>query len=223
MKQQFEKWNERYNARSFRERILILLAVVAVIYTLWDVVLMNSEVKKQKNMLSQMNGVSQHLANLDEQIQKLNTDVSVDDQSVMQNRIKSVKENLIKLEQQESTLAVQFIKPKQMAGVLRDMLNNERGLTLIRLHSLGASPLLPVNQQAQEKKPEDRKAEIFKHGMVIELEGDFPSTLHYLKTLESMPWRFYWDNVKYEVVKYPKARVTITVHTLSMDEVWIGV
>lgn len=112
-----------------------------------------------------------------------------------------------------------------MAGVLRDMLSAEKGLVLTKLESLGAQPLFPRDEDEENAKTKKRtqQPEIFKHGVRIVFEGDYFKTLAYLRALEAMPWRLYWDNVEYFVTDYPKARVAITVHTLSLHEGWIGV
>ena len=34
---------------------------------------------------------------------------------------------------------------------------------------------------------------------------------------------FYWTFLKYEVEEYPKAKITLQLSTLSLDEDWIGV
>jgi len=99
---------------------------------------------------------------------------------------------------------------------------------LTKLESLGAEPLFPVEENEDKTENEKnqkrtQRPEIYKHGMRIVFEGDYFKTLKYLQALETMPWRLYWDNVEYHVTEYPKASVAITVHTLSLDEGWIGV
>ncbi|WP_455203599.1 hypothetical protein [Kaarinaea lacus] len=65
--------------------------------------------------------------------------------------------------------------------------------------------------------------QIFKHGLEIEFQGDYLSTLSYLKKLETLPWKFYWDEVAYEVLEHPTAQITLKIHTLSLDKGWISV
>jgi MSHA biogenesis protein MshJ len=152
----------------------------------------------------------------------------------VQVRIGELQGLLSGLKRKQQKLTVEFIRPGQMATVLRDMLDNETKLTLTRLESLGVKPLFPrIEASSAEKEKstaehslqntQEKRPSIYKHGMRVELEGDFNSTLNYLQALESMPWRFYWDNVEYQVLDYPVARIVITVHTLSLDEGWIGV
>jgi MSHA biogenesis protein MshJ len=65
--------------------------------------------------------------------------------------------------------------------------------------------------------------EVYKHGLEIVFQGDYNSTLSYLRKLEQLPWKFYWEEVAYEVLDYPKAQILVRIHTLSLDRRWISV
>ena len=41
--------------------------------------------------------------------------------------------------------------------------------------------------------------------------------------LALLPWKFYWDELSYQVDEYPNATVSLRVRTVSMSEEWIGV
>lgn len=56
---------------------------------------------------------------------------------------------------------------------------------------------------------------VFKHAVVIQLEGSYFDVIDYLSALESLSWKFYWSELDYRVVNYPKAIVTLEVYTLS--------
>ena len=44
-----------------------------------------------------------------------------------------------------------------------------------------------------------------------------------MDAFESLSWKIFWDDIKFEVDEYPNAIITITVHTISLDKGWIGV
>jgi MSHA biogenesis protein MshJ len=224
VKASIAKWAERYEAFSLRERMLIAGAVLVFIYMLWDAMLMSPEHLRQKNMVGEMYGLNQQMEEMDTQILTFSQKLSQGESQQMGRRLQDMREALTRLEQQQQELTVEFIRPEQMAGVLRGMLGAESGLVLTQLQSLGAEPLFPpVETKEGVEMAEARGPQIFKHGMRVTFEGDFFATLRYLQALEDMPWRFYWDGLEYRVLQYPKARVTITVHTLSLEKGWIGV
>jgi MSHA biogenesis protein MshJ len=227
MKDRISAWGERFEAFSLRERVLIALAIVVVMFLICDTMLLSPQEVRQKQILAEMNSVNQQTAALTNKINEMSAVLRGGEVENIRARTNELQTLLAELHQQQKDLTVEFIRPAQMAGVLRDMLHAENGLVLTRLQSLGVKPLFPPVKEETEAATENNarapRPEIFKHGMRIVFEGDYFKTLEYLRALEAMPWRLYWDNVEYRVTKYPKASVAITVHTLSLDEGWIGV
>ena len=234
MKKQITAWAERFEAFSLRERALVTAGLVVLMFMLWDAMLMSPEEVKQKQVVAKMESMNEQTETLNVQIQEMSAALRGGEAQHINARINELSSLLARLEQKQKDLTIEFIQPAQMAGVLRDMLSAENGLVLTKLESLGAQPLFPRPKDEEEKvkdtqgenikKTADaRRPEIYKHGMRIEFEGDYFKTFAYLRALEAMPWRLYWDNVEYHVTDYPRARVAITVHTLSLHEGWIGV
>jgi len=67
------------------------------------------------------------------------------------------------------------------------------------------------------------EAGVYKHATALKINGGYFQVLDYLQTLESLPWRFYWDWMSYSVVEYPSAEIEIRVYTLSAEEGLLGV
>lgn len=227
MKARITAWAERYEAFTLRERGLIALGIIVVVFMLWDNLLLEPQKNQQKRIVAEMHSINQETDALNKQIKEMSAVLQGGKAEHINARTREVNALLSKLKQQQKDLTVEFIQPAQMAGVLRDLLHEESGLVLTKLESLGAEPLFPVDEGDKTENEKHTKrlhqSEIYKHSLRIVFEGDYFKTLNYLRALEGMPWRLYWDNVEYQVTKYPKASVAITVHTLSLHEGWIGV
>lgn len=229
LKARYSQWEERFENLSLRERLFIALGVAALLAVIWDGAFMSPEYVKQQRLVGEMHSLTQQMDDISGQILALNQKLGTDETRQVAAEIEAVRGNLLDLQQQQENLTVEFVRPAQMASLLRDLLAAEGGLKLRKLESLGASPLFPEKppKEGAPKAPVEAAnidtPKIFKHGMRVEFEGDYFSAVRYLKSLEAMPWRFYWDGIEYEVLKYPRARVAITVHTLSLDKGWIGV
>jgi MSHA biogenesis protein MshJ len=52
----------------------------------------------------------------------------------------------------------------------------------------------------------------------LQLEGNYPATRDYLHALEALPWKFFWDDIRYDVTSYPQARITLNIHTLGLQD-----
>ena len=229
MKDRINQWGERFEAFSLRERGLISVAIIVLMFMVWDTMVLSPQEVKQKKIVGEMHALNQQMEELSNKVTSMTEKLRSGESQRVQTRITELRSLLSGLERKQQDLTVEFIRPEQMAKVLRDMLSNENKLTLTRLESLGVEPLFPPPEKQENvaesslQQSEIERPNIYKHAMRVVFEGDFNSTLSYLQALESMPWRFYWDNVEYQVLKYPVARVVITVHTLSLDKGWIGV
>ena len=109
----------------------------------------------------------------------------------------------------------------ELGLLVEELLLQEPKLTLIRLQTLDAKPLLDADGMLQSA--DLMAAALHRHDFAIEFAGDYMATLRYLQALEALPWRFFWDSVSYEVEDYPRSLVRLRLHTLSLSEDWIGV
>lgn len=237
MNQTLQQWKDRFDAVSLRERAMIIAGVLVVIYTVWDFSLMQKIHNKHKLQASQVSQWQTQLGDIDVKIKAVTERLMDGGRSVVMHRIDSLKKEIGSINQIKKDITVGFIRPEQMAQVLRGLLKKEPGLRLVSLQSLEVEPLFTEKKPkkaegrkaaSQKKAPEEQKAlrqypDVFKHGVVIEFQGDYASTVNYLQNLERLPWKFYWEGVGYEVQQHPKALVTINVFTLSLDKDWIGV
>ena len=64
---------------------------------------------------------------------------------------------------------------------------------------------------------------VYKHGVKIELKGQFLDVLDYMIALEKMNWKVYWKSFHYTSERYPQGKASIVVETLGFDNGWIGV
>lgn len=236
----YRYWKEIFESLSLRERALFVISIVAVLYIFWDIALMERIRDQQKESAIQLKKWQKQIASIDGRIQIVTNLISNNKRKNAMQRIDALKSELSDVNQRQKALAVGFIRPKQMVDVLKGLLASERGLQLTRLQSQPVEPLIHhrVTQEANTKTAKqgaegasqnttDRNSkplpEVYKHGLEIVFHGSYNSTLSYLKKLEQLPWKFYWDEVEYEVIEYPKAKIMVRIHTLSLDKGWISV
>lgn len=101
-----------------------------------------------------------------------------------------------------------------MASALRDMLKEHDNLKLLKLETLA-----PKGFGDKDKE----LSWLYRHTLIITLQGDYFSTLKYLKALEALPWRIHWDYIDYKVKDYPTAETRIQIYTLSFEQDWLSV
>ena len=69
----------------------------------------------------------------------------------------------------------------------------------------------------------DDRPMLYRHGLVLELEGSYLDCLAYLAEVERLPWHIFWGSLELETEQHPRNRITLELYTLSLEEEWIGV
>jgi MSHA biogenesis protein MshJ len=57
----------------------------------------------------------------------------------------------------------------------------------------------------------------------IVVSGTYLQAVAYLRDLEKLPRKVFWDELEIVVGDYPQAEISLTVYTLSHRKGWIGV
>lgn len=122
-----------------------------------------------------------------------------------------------------SRLAGDLISPTDMTRILTSVLERQSGLQLISFENRAAVPLRAGISAVGEAVENEVDGQVFEHGLVLEFQGDFFSTLKYLRFLEEISGSFFWDSVSFKQVAWPDALVTLEIHTLSANAGFIGV
>lgn len=80
-----------------------------------------------------------------------------------------------------------------------------------------------LENKEKQDQANNELPQIYKHGILIELSGSYTATLQYLRMLEKLPWKFYWEAMRFEIDEYPNAKISIVINTLSLNKDWVRV
>ena len=208
------------NARSLRERVILAAASLAIPLMLWNAALMEPLELRRVESDKRIASLELEIQQLERQTEEFASELSIDLDAENRARKDNLLDSLDRLRGVVDTRTEDLIPPAEMTRVLKEMLTKTEGLRLVRLENL---PVEPLFETPEELDVEMEGGDLFKHGVVIEVLGDFPSTVRYLREIEQLPRRFYWETLDYEVVEYPTARVTLTLRSLSTQEGVVGV
>jgi len=214
----FNKLVDMYLARNLRERVLILVTTLVLVWGIW---------------ISTFGG---HLADSQQQQQAVRTTLQqqIDTQSgqlaVMQGHSRngvvskmkaerdSLNNELELVEQQVSQLLAKFVPADEIPMLLEDVLSNHLGLRLTAIRSQPSQKVIVQLQQQQSGE-----LEIYRHPIQIEFTGSYADVAAYVHELESGDWQFAWRRLEYVVRQYPEGAVLLEVETLSQEKEWLGV
>ena len=224
MKAQLQSVLQRIDELSLRERILLFAAVLTVIFIVWFQALMEPQARYQKQIVADIEQSRVKLAKLQKQIQQIALRATADPDAAIKQRLAALRKRHREMDQQLRQLTVGLIPPREIPDLLQTVLSQFPGLKVEALYSLQPQAILTADDMQAENNAEKLDLpNIYRHGVVLEFTGGYAATLDYLKRLEGMDWVLYWDAIDYNVDEYPRARIRMTVYTLSLDKEWIGV
>ena len=221
MRARWQQWVDKFAQLSGRERMLVLLAIFAVAYQLADLVILDRQYLRLERLNSEMAQDNNALLRINTELNALTTSLQNDPNAALRNEIAHARDDVSGLHARLKAITGELISPQDMARFLEELLLQDGDLTMLRLQTLEAQPLLAAT--ADEQAARLQQPVLHRHGFAIEFSGGYMATLRYLQALEGLPWRFFWDSVSYEVVEYPHSVVRLQLHTLSLSEDWIGV
>jgi MSHA biogenesis protein MshJ len=204
---------ERFDALTQREKIIVGITLLATIWGCLDAFFIAPTEKKRQHLEQQLSSTQLQLNAVQSAVQQLKKGHLVDPNQQNREKLDAIKNAIANLREQINIGEKKFVTPQLMTTALRDVLKHHQ-LKLLKLETLPVTNLLNTEQQYSW---------VFRHGLTMTFSGSYFATLQYLQSLESLPWRFYWDNISYQVKEYPLAEVTIQVYTLSFHEEWLGV
>ncbi len=211
---------ERFNALQVRERVLAGAAALAVIYMIWHRLVMPSVYDARQATSQEVVNMNTELAGIEKHISTLMEERDGAAVEGVQRQIESIRNAMRELESSQGKALVEFIPPREMVDVLKELIIRMPELTLLKVQSQPARPLsLPESKNAGQTPV----LKIYEHGVIIEFLGNYYSSLQYFRKLESLPWKFHWDFAGYQVQEYPQARIRLVIHTLSLSEALLGV
>jgi len=235
------KFAERIDGMSVRERAMILVAAVAVTYSVLDVTLVSPVRGKQRQADQELAQRKTDIITLGEKLQALAQGRALDPDAANRRKLEDSKARLSALDRELQAQSAQLIAPERMRGILGKFLASRPRLQLVELKTLpqvtldlsaggvqksAAAQATPGQPQPAGTAPSGdtgTRAQLFKHGVELTLRGSYIDLLDYLRGIEGLPDRLYWDRLQLTVNEYPVATMKLTIYTVSMDKGWLQV
>lgn len=210
--------------RAPRERLLLLGVAVAILAMLAELLLFSGLREGFTRVEQQRNEARGGIADTRERIATLETKLARDPNAGVRERIARLERQLAEVDDELQAGTLDLISPEQMVDVLRGLVQREEELSLVAVRSEPARGVLRLGNGTDSGDAADVDTPpVYRHGVTVELTGRFGDALGYLRRLEDSSWRLFWDALRIETANYPTMRIRLRVHTLSLDEGWIGV
>lgn len=218
------KWLQRWQALAPREQWLtygVAVAVLGMLYLLSIGDPLAAKVARQEAAVRMAQARSaEAAAGLADLQARLAADPNIPYRSALLATVAS-REELI---QQIDTGTAELVTPEQMKTVLQSLLQVQQGLSLLAMQSFSEPVQLPGADKPGEKAVAS-PVTLYRHGLVLNLEGGYFDLLSYLQAVQNSGWKLNWDSLDYEVGEAGpgRAQISLKLFTLSRKAGWVGV
>jgi len=217
LRKRWDALSQRFMALALRERAMVTLAVVLVVL-LGGWQLLVTPLMAQKSAIEQrMASLSDEVRGMEEQRLELERKLARDPNEPLRKRIAQLRSRLDQYDEKLNELTTALISPTEMVPLLKDMLAQHEGISLT---SVNHEPAEPVDLG---DGADGSDTGLYSHPVTVTVSGGFHEVLAYLRALEGIDERLGWRSIDYRVNDWPRARVRIRLHTLSLQEEWLGV
>lgn len=227
----WQHWTGLFNVRSLRERVLITVGVVALVVAVLDTLFLSPLDVQQKRLSAQLSEARTAIKAGEIMMSASNGQANPDE--VKRRYRDELRKQIAEMDARLQGLQKQLVPPDQMAKLLEGVLKKERGLTLVNLRKLPvqryqtsgapAQPAAQVQQAAAGSEAGVADRSIYQHSFEVSVEGSYAELYGYLARLEALPWQLFWGKVTLDAGDHPKLRLTLTLHTLSLNKAWLVV
>lgn len=234
-----------FDARTRRERVMVLLAGVAMLWALADSLWINRSVTAIQRGRFDAHERTARLEVLEAELSTLRQEAELVEQTgrrqtdelrrrvqVAQQALQQKADTLVKAEQMPALLQA-LLAPAACADKSGTAACRPR-LRVRSLRSLAPEPLLAAaaastpapSARAASAAPRPSAVEaptggLWKQGVEIVLEGPFRDLHDYVRRLEALPQWTSRGALSLQVEQYPLSVLTLRVYTLSLDAQWL--
>jgi MSHA biogenesis protein MshJ len=222
--ERWRHWSDLFNARTLRERALMAGLGVAAVVLLFDTFSLSPMEVHQKRLSGQLTEARAAIR-AGEMLLTANRGQENPDEVKRRYR-DELRKQIAEMDERLLGLQKQLVPPDQVSRLLEGVLGKERGLVLVSLHKLPVQRY-QTGSTVKSADPKAQEAEtgrgIFQHSFEIRVEGSYAELHAYLKRLEALPWQLFWGKAELDATGHPRLRLTLTLHTLSLNRAWLVV
>ena len=231
MKAYWLKLAARIDVLTLRQRIGIFSACTAVVLYLVYMVALDPLLHEQARLRAQIGQQRAAMAGVDTDITVLVDAFARDPDTASRQRLEAARTETRTLGASLAAMQRGLVAPEQMVPLLQTILRANGKLQLVGVTTLpvtsigGAAPApagAPVPAPAPAAAaPVTPAAMLYRHGVQVTVRGSYLDMVDYMAALEALPTQLFWGQADFTVEAYPRAHMTLTLYTLSLDNKWL--
>lgn|GEM_PF-3367020 len=207
---------DRLEVLSLRERLLFGATVIAFLVSMLQIFLLDP-------LLDNREAETSRLKNMKTSIQRQERLLEVESpiqtrHALMEVEVNAFTQQLATERQKVKSYTSTLVPAQQMPALLQSLLERDA------VHLVSLKNLPPVAMiESELDLGSDSELQLFRHGIQLQLRGDFHTLRRYLIAIEQQPWKLLWQSVRLETNKKGESVMELQLQTLSTDSAWLGV
>jgi MSHA biogenesis protein MshJ len=224
-----DRWQaveERFGRFSNQERILIAVACAGMLYVALDALLLAPTEARRKRAAQESVAKLQEGDKLTVALAELTVKQRFDPDALNRRRLEELQMQAQAVQDALREQSALMLPADQMPRLLEGLLAHHPRLELVGLKTLppaaldlGKEPKGPGGAPARREPA----AGVFRYGLQLSLKGGYLDLLEYLREVEALPGRIYWERMELAVNDFPVSTLKLTLYTLSFDRSWMTV
>lgn len=221
-----KQWATAFDALSLRERLMVFGAGAAAVLFVFYFMSFNPLLAKRAALEASIAQKQSLLTATDKEIALTMLAHATDPDQEARTRLLALQAETASLAQALRAKQHGLVAPERMVTLLEHLLRRHAGLRVVSLKTLpssavGARQADSANGDAAAKAASPAPL-LHQHGVEVVLQGSYADMVQYMQALQAMPTRVFWGAAHLDAASYPGATLTLTLHTLSMDDTWIA-
>jgi MSHA biogenesis protein MshJ len=246
LKQGWKKFAAKIESLSLRERAMVTVTAMAAAGFLVYLALIDPALTRERALKAAIEQQRAQMAGIDVELVQRQALAAVDPDLGIKTRLAQLKAENGRVRTALRTLQKGLVAPDRIVQLLEHVLQANGKLRLVSLKTLPPrgmsdgrfsepaevseapppaatlSPLPPGAANAAPRGPVAPDELLYRHGVQVVLQGSYLDMVNYMEALERLPVQLFWGKATLDAQEYPKARLTLTLYTLSLDTKWIS-
>jgi MSHA biogenesis protein MshJ len=226
MKERVTKLAASIDRLNLRERLFLFAAGLVIVGGFWEAAFAGPLDARRQVAAEKVDALRDRLQQLETTLTAAADGMS-EGMPNQFGRLDSLRQRVAEGEEEVRVYTSDLVDPQQMRLVLEELLRKQSGLKLVSATNLPARPVLEDDADdalaAEPSRAATDEPRLYRHTLVLKLEGSYLECLAYLQAVERLPWHIYWSRIEFATDEYPRNTIVLELRTLSLDEEWIGV
>lgn len=217
MTAQWAAFSQMYRTLAKRERLLLLGAILAVIYMLFELLWFKPLDERMKLALAQQRVAAQALNASEAELIVLKGLAGKEPFAHIKEQKRRLTHTVAHLDNAFAQRHDELISGVEFPQALQFLLSQSESVTLRRILTSPATRVGAERPHAVGASDAFGAATLYRFEIVLELEGDYQAFIEFLRAVETSSWHFGEQSLDLKMARQGSASLRVTLFTLATE------